>query len=89
MKNIWNKKAKRKHLSSFKKKHSKSNGSCFIEEGKVIAEESETLSILKSMLKDIVDQGGTISMNVEDGRLSIKGEVSGMDLYGVSGKEAE
>ena len=89
MKNEWNKKAKRKHLRSCKKKHSMGNASCLVVGGKAIAKASGIRPILNTMLMDIVNHGGTISMSMEDGRLTISGKPRGMVLSGVSRKEAE
>ena len=33
-------------------------------------------AIIERMLKDIVDQGGTISLSMDDGKLRISGEAS-------------
>jgi len=87
VKNQWNKKKRRKHLRSSKMIRPCEKRAGVIARGKVIGEESDILTILKIMVKDIVDQGGTISLNMEDGRLCVKGEVSDQFPGGATEKE--
>lgn len=89
MKNQWNKKKRKKPFRSSKRNRPDASRTGALAGGAGMAADSEFHSTLEIMLMDIVDQGGTISMNVEDGRLSISGDTSGMNLCDVSGKEAK
>jgi hypothetical protein len=89
VKNQWNKKKRKKPFRSSKRNRPDVSRIGALAGGGGMAADSDLLSILEIMLMDIVDQGGTIFMNVEDGRLSISGEISGMILCDVSGKEAK
>ena len=57
--------------------------------GEEMGVESDLLSIIEIMMNDVVDQGGTISVNEKDGRLSISAKTSGTNLYDDTWKEEE
>lgn len=50
---------------------------------------SDLLSIIEIMLKDMVRSGESISLIMDDGRLAIIGETSGIDLCEASDEESE
>ena len=89
MKNQWGKKKRLKNLRASNQKRPSTGKVAACAGGDGISEDRTFQSIIEHMLKDIVDQGGIISLSMDDGCLSIKGEVSGIFLSGVSGKEAE
>ena len=57
--------------------------------GEGMGVDCDLLTIIEIMLKDMVSSGESISLIMDDGRLVVIGEISGIDLCDISGKEVE
>lgn len=80
MKNQWNRKKRLKPLHSSKANRSRTARG-LTAGGKGMGEGRDLQAIIELVLKDIVDQGGTISLSMDDGKLHISGAASD-EFYG-------
>ena len=82
-------KKRKQPFRSFKRNRHNESVDCLLAGGAGMAADSDTESSINNMMMEILNSGGTISLIVDDGRLVLIDESSGMVLCDDLEKEVE